>query len=72
MNFLKCHKKWILITVAFILVRVIVFSSFWVASADKGGWANFYSWSQPAQAVFMQKFHEPCDWRQPLYYTFTS
>ena len=72
MNFLKCHKKWILITVAFILVRVIVFSSFWVASADKGGWANFYSWSQPAQAVFMQKFHEPCDWRPPLYYTFTS
>lgn len=72
MTFLKRNKKWILIIAAFVLVRVIVFSSFWEASADKGGWANFYSWSQPAQAVFMQKFHEPCDWRPPLYYTFTS
>ena len=72
MTFFKSDKKWILIIVAFILVRVIVFSSFWAASADKGWWNNFYSWSQPAQAVFMQKFHEPCDWRPPLYYTFTS
>lgn len=72
MTFLKRNKKWILIVAAFVLVRVIVLSSFWAASADKGGWNNFYAWSQPAQAVFMQKFHEPCDWRPPLYYTFTS
>lgn len=72
MTFLKRNKKWLIIIAAFILVRVIVFSSFWAASVDKGGWNNFYAWSQPAQAVFMQKFHEPCDWRPPLYYTFTS
>ena len=68
----RLNRKWILIIIAFVLVRVFVFSSFWIASADKGGWNNFYAWSQPAQAVLMQKFHEPCDWRPPLYYTFTS
>ena len=72
MSFLKRNKKWILIFAVFILVRIIVFSTFWAASADKGGWANFYAWSQPAQAALMQKFHEPCDWRPPLYYTFAS
>lgn len=72
MNFLKQNKKWLIIIAAFILVRIIVFSSFWAASADKGGWANFYGWSQPAHTVLMQKFHEPCDWHPPLYYTFTS
>ncbi|MCK6462352.1 MAG: glycosyltransferase family 39 protein [Candidatus Pacebacteria bacterium] len=72
MTFLKGNKKWLIIIAAFILARVIVFSSFWAASADKGGWANFYGWSQPAQAVLTQKFHETCDWHPPLYYTFTS
>jgi len=72
MKLVGLNRKWIWIIVAFVLVRVIVFSSFWEASADKGGWNNFYAWSQPAQAALMQKFHEPCDWRPPLYYTFTS
>src|SRR3989344_4041036 len=72
MKLVGLNKKWIWIIIAFVLVRIIVFSSFWEASADKGGWNNFYAWSQPAQAALMQKFHEPCDWRPPLYYTFTS
>src|SRR3989344_8858896 len=72
MKLVGLNKKWIWIIIAFVLVRIIVFSSFWEASADKGGWNNFYAWSQPAQAALVQKFHEPCDWRPPLYYTFTS
>lgn len=72
MSLLRFNKKWVWVIIAFIVVRVIIFSTFWDASADKGGWENFYSWSQPAQAVFMEKFHESCDWRPPLYYTFTS
>lgn len=72
MTFFKRNKKWLLITVVFILARVIVFSSFWAASADKGGWANFYRQAQPAPSVFLRLFHDFCDWHPPLYYIFTS
>ena len=72
MTFFKRNKKWILIIAAFIFVRVIIFSTFWAASADKGGWNNFYSLAQPASSVMMRLFHDFCDWHPPFYYTFTS
>src|SRR3989344_1940882 len=72
MKLVGLNKTWIWIIIAFVLVRIIVFSSFCEASADNGVWNNFSAGAQPAQAELMQKFHEPCDWRPPLYYTFPS
>ena len=72
MSSFRLNKKWILIIVAFVLARVFVFSSFWEASADKGGWNNFYRQAQPVSAVMMKLFHDFCDWHPPLYYAFTS
>lgn len=73
---ISISHPWMIIIIVFVLVRVIIFATFWVASADKGGWLNFYHWSQPASqnlpAVFLTNFHENCDWHPPLYYTMTS
>lgn len=57
---------------AFLAVRLIVFASFWNASADKGAWTNFYNQAQPARFVLAGNFHDYCDWHPPLYYFLTS
>lgn len=57
---------------AFAAVRVVVFSTFWVASADKRGWINFYDQAQHAKYAMMNIFHHFCDWHPPLYFAATS
>lgn len=71
-NFISRYKWWIIIFAAFLLVRILIFATFWQASLDKGGWEYFYGQTQSARAVFLMKFHEVCDWHPPLYYTLTS
>ncbi len=66
------YKWWIFIAIAFLLVRIFVFDSFWQASLNKGGWQNFYDNAQAAPSVLQAKFHEVCDWHPPLYYVLTS
>lgn len=68
--FLLQHKYWIFIIIAFILVRVLMFSTFWEASVDQGGWQHFYGYAQPAPGVLSANFHETCDWHPPFYYAF--
>ncbi len=66
-------KKALVITIVlFLLVRILIFATFWQASLDKGGWQNFYGWTQSANQVLRGIFHEYCDWHPPLYYAFTS
>lgn len=57
---------------AFAAVRVVVFSTFWKASADKGGWVNFYDQAQHARYALMNIFHHFCDWHPPMYFAVTS
>lgn len=57
---------------AFATVRVVVFSTFWIASADKRGWFNFYDQAQHARYALMNIFHHFCDWHPPLYFAVTS
>jgi len=71
-NFIIKYRWWLIIIIAFLAIRVLVFSTFWQASLDKGGWENFYKNAQAAPAVLEMRFHETCDWHPPLYYTFTS
>jgi len=56
----------------FVVTRTVVFSSFWVASANKGGWVNFYDQAQHAKYTLMGIFHHFCDWHPPLYFAVTS
>ena len=71
-DFLKQHKFWIFILIVFLAIRIFIFFTFWEASADKGGWENFYGATQSAKFALLGQFHEPCDWHPPLYYFFTS
>lgn len=71
-DFFKQNRFWIFIILSFILVRVLVFSTFWNAVVDRGGWNVFYGYAQPAKSVLKVLFHDFCDWHPPLYYTFTS
>ena len=64
--------KWRIILGAFATVRVFVFSTFWVASADKGGWVNFYDQAQHSKYALMNIFHHFCDWHPPMYFAVTS
>jgi len=68
----KNIKWWMIILILFILVRILIFGSFWQASLARGGWENFYQQAQPAYSVLSVNFHDFCDWHPPLYYTFTS
>lgn len=65
-------KKWLAIIIAFIVVRVAIFSTFWQASIIRGGWQNFFAQAQPASAILLKIFHDYCDWHPPLYYALTS
>lgn len=71
-NFCLKYKWWFVVIGAFLLMRFIVFFTFWQASINKGGWINFYKQAQPAYPVLAQNFHEICDWHPPLYYFITS
>ena len=68
---LRKYKWWIIFT-AFAAVRVVVFSTFWTASANKGGWVNFYDQAQHARYALMNIFHHFCDWHPPMYFAVTS
>ena len=71
-NFFKKYKSRVIILVVFAAARLVVFLTFWQASADKGGWRNFYGSAQSALPALAMRFHEICDWHPPLYYFFTS
>lgn len=71
-DFLTKYKWWVLVVVCFLAVRLLILVTFWQASASRGGWENFYAFAQSAPSALLGKFHEPCDWHPPLYYTFTS
>lgn len=71
MKIVKKYKWWIILGV-FAAVRVVVFSTFWVASANKGGWTNFYDQAQHAKYTLMGTFHHFCDWHPPAYFAITS
>lgn len=64
--------KWWIIFGAFAVVRTFVFSTFWIASAGKGGWVNFYDQAQHAKYTLMNIFHHFCDWHPPMYFAITS
>lgn len=68
---LKKYKWWVIFG-AFAVNRVVVFSTFWVASADKGGWVNFNDQAQHAKYALMNIFHHFCDWHPPMYFAVTS
>ncbi|MCK5510802.1 glycosyltransferase [Candidatus Parcubacteria bacterium] len=69
-GFIRLYKWWLILLVCFLLIRVILFSTLWAASAD--GWESFYGEAQSARNVLLQNWHEPCDWHPPLYYFFTT
>lgn len=71
-EFLIKNKAWVFITAVFLSVRILIFSTFWQASLDKGGWQNFYNQAQAAASVLLGIFHDYCDWHPPLYYFLTS
>lgn len=65
-------KWWLMLVFIFLSERAIIFWTLWRASADKGGWQNFYNLAQSAPATLLFLFHERCDWHPPLYYAFAS
>lgn len=69
-EFLKIHKKWLWLLSAFLLIRLILFSSLWAASPN--GWEDFYAEAQSAPNTLIANWHEPCDWHPPLYYFFST
>lgn len=66
------NRWWIFIIAAFLIVRLVIFSTLWQASQQRGGWENFYDFAQPAKSVLLVGFHDYCDWHPPLYYFLTS
>jgi 4-amino-4-deoxy-L-arabinose transferase-like glycosyltransferase len=69
----KKYKVALSILVFFILARVLVFSTFYAASQDKGSWENFHKQTDLWKNTLERDSFIPyCDGQPPLYTTFTT